>query len=64
MCSNILAPIITKFANDEWKLSRVTLIHKGKGDVNEMGNYRSISVISHHAKIIEREVKNQISRRG
>ena len=63
ICSNILAPIITKFANesiktncvlDDWKLSRVTPIYKGKGDVNEMGIYRPISVISHIAKIIER----------
>ena len=69
LSSNILAPIITKFANEsintkcvltDWKLSRVTPIYKGKGDVTEMGNYRPISVIGHIAKIIEREIKTQM----
>ena len=32
----------------------------GKGDVNDKGNYRPISVISHIAKIIEREIKHQM----
>ena len=67
--SDILTPIITQFANvsfetnrvlNDWKLSRVTPIYKGKGDVNDKGNYRPISVISHIAKIIEREVKHQM----
>ena len=38
----------------------MTPIYKGKGDVNDKGNYRPISVISHIAKIIEREVKHQM----
>ena len=63
LSSDILTPIITKFANssletnrvlNDWKLSRVTPIYKGKGDVNDKGNDRPISVISHIAKIIER----------
>ena len=66
---DILTPIINKFANvsletnrvlNDWKLSRVTPIFKGKGDVNDKRNYRPISVISHIAKIIEREVKHQM----
>ena len=69
ICSDILTPIITKFANvsletngvlNDWKLSRVTPIYKGKGDVNDNLNYRPISVISHIANIIEREVKHQM----
>ena len=69
LSSDILTPIITKFANtsletncvlNDWKLSRVTPIYKGKGDVNDKGNYRPISVISHIAKIIEREIKHQM----
>ena len=68
-CSDLIAPIITKFANasihtkcfaSDWKLSRVTPIYKGKGDANDKGNYRPISVIGHIAKIIEREITNQV----
>ena len=69
MSCDMLAPIITKFANasiemhnvlSDWKLSRVTPIYKGKGDKTDKGNYRPISVIGHIAKIIEREVKKQV----
>ena len=68
-CSDIIAPIITKFANasihtkcfaSDWKLSRVTPIYKGTGDANDKGKYRPISVIGHIAKIIEREITNQV----
>ena len=63
LSSDILTPIITTFANasletnrvlNDWEFSRVTPIYKGKGDVNDKGNYRPISVISNIAKIIER----------
>ena len=69
MCSDLIAPIITKFANafihsksfaSDWKLSRVTPIYKGKGDANDQGNYRPISVIGHIVKIIEYEITNQV----
>ena len=69
MCSDLIAPIITKFANasihtkcfaSDWKLSRVTPIYKGKGDANDKGNYRTISVIGHIAKNIEHEITNQV----
>ena len=49
-----------KYVLSDWKLSRVTTIYKGKGDKTDKGNYRQSSVIGHIAKIIEREIKNQI----
>ena len=69
MCSDLIAPIITKFANasihskcfaSDWKLSRVTPIYKGKGDANDKGKYRPINVIGHIATIIEHEITNQV----
>ena len=59
--SDILTPIVIKFANvsletnrvlNDWKWSRVTQIYKVKRNVNDKGNYRPISVIRHIAKII------------
>ena len=69
MCSDLIAPIITKFANasihtkcfaSHWKLSRVTPIYKSNSDASDKGNYRPISVIGHIAKIIEHEITNQV----
>jgi hypothetical protein len=37
----------------DWKLAKVTPIYKGKGDQNEEGNYRPISVVSHIGKLME-----------
>ena len=68
-CSDLIAPINTKFANasihtkcfaSDWKLSRVTPIYKGNGDANDKGKYRPIGVIGHIAKIIDREITNQV----
>ena len=36
----------------DWKLARITPLYKGKGNKNEMCNYRPISVISHVPKIL------------
>ena len=38
----------------------MTPIYKGKGDINDKGKYRPISVISHIAKIIEWEFKHKV----
>ena len=54
------ASIHTKCFVSDWKLSRVTPIYKGNGGANDKGNYRPISVIGHIAKIIEREITNQV----
>ena len=35
-------------------------MYKGKGDENDEGNYRPISVIGDIAKIIEREITNHV----
>ena len=45
---------------DEWKLVKVTPIHKG-GVIHDPNQYRPISVISTVEKIFERIVHNQFS---
>ena len=66
---DIISPIITKFFNvslslsnviDDWKLSRITPVYKGKGSKNDPTNYRPISVIGHIPKILEKEVQTQV----
>ena len=53
MCSDLIAPIITKFANASihskcfasyWKLSRVTPIYKGKGDANNNNKNKTLFI--------------------
>ena len=65
----LITPIITTLINmsltigvvlDDWKLSRVTPIFKGKGDANDENNYRPISVIGHVSKILEKNVQIQL----
>ena len=50
----------SKIIPGEWKLARITPIYKGSGDVHRETNYRPISVLSHVAKIFERNVHEQI----
>jgi hypothetical protein len=66
---DILAPLLTKLFNislntsyvhDDFKFARTTPIYKGKGDRDSESNYRPISVISHLAKLLEREVQKQL----
>ena len=67
--ANALAPALThlfdlslqmQYLPNDWKLARVTPIYKGTGDVSDEANYRPISVISHVAKIFEKEVHTQV----
>ncbi len=44
---------------EDQKLARIAPIYEGKGSHMTMGNYRPISVISHIAKIMEKEVQKQ-----
>ena len=50
----------SKIIPGEWKLARITHIHKGTGDIHLETNYRPISVLSHIAKIFERRVHEQL----
>ena len=55
--AEIIAPILTKVYNasltnkiviSDWKVSKVTPIYKGKGNKEEAGNYRPISLIQYN----------------
>jgi hypothetical protein len=67
--NNIISPILCKFFNmslstnivlQDWKLSRITPVYKGKGKYDEECNYRPLSVISHVAKVMEKLVQHQV----
>ncbi|CAG4942538.1 unnamed protein product [Parnassius apollo] len=38
---------------DQWRLSIITPVHKGKGFVQDCGNYRGIKMTSHIMKLFE-----------
>ena len=46
--------------HDDWKVARVTPVYKNDGDVENVNNYRPISVIGHVAKIMEKLVRIQL----
>ena len=67
--AEIIAPILTKCYNasltkkiviSDWKVSKVTSIYKEKGNKEEAGNYRPMSLIGHIIKIFEKEIKTQL----
>jgi len=39
---------------ESWKKSDLIPVYKGKGDVRSCGNYRSIKLLEHGMKVIER----------
>ncbi|KAI5724884.1 hypothetical protein M8J77_008337 [Diaphorina citri] len=45
---------------NEWRRSVMIPIYKGKGDVQECGNYRGIKLMSHTMKIWERIVETRL----
>lgn len=61
-CADELAETLSNLFNlclgsneipDEWKVSRITPIFKGKGDKSSLDNYRPISIISPLSKVFE-----------
>ena len=45
---------------DDFKIARVTPIYKGKGTIDDPGNYRPISVVSIITKLLESAIKTQL----
>lgn len=69
LSAKYITPVLVRLINlslstgllpDDWKLSRVTPVFKGKGDRLEMSNYRPIAVIAHVSKVIEKLVQGQL----
>ena len=52
--------LMSRVIPSDWKLARITPIHKGKGSVNAEANYCPISVLSHVVKIFEKQVHKQL----
>ena len=52
--------LISGVIPDDWKIGRTTPVYKGNGSKKDKNNYRPISVVSHLAKIIEKEVQSQL----
>ncbi len=47
--------INTCIFHDKWKATKVVLIHK-KGNLQDTGNFRSVSILSTISKVLERHV--------
>ena len=47
---------------DEWALSVVVLIFKGKGDKMSCGAYRGVRLLEHAMKIVEKVLKRRLQR--
>ena len=67
--SNTLVPLITSLFNQclaentipiEWKTAVVTPIYKNKGDIDDVNNYRGISVLPPLAKVFEKVLATQM----
>ena len=47
---------------DEWRMSVLVPLYKGKGDIKECGNYRGIKLMSHIIKLWERIIEARIKK--
>jgi len=45
---------------EDWKLSVILPIYKGKGDPVECGSYRGIKLLEHAMKVVERIFEHRI----
>ena len=45
---------------DEWRRSMLVPLHKGKADIKECENYRSIKLMSHTIKLWEKVIEARI----
>ena len=69
IAAKVISPLLTYMFNDSLAHGCVLLddrktartpVYKGKGNKNEFGNYRPISVISHISKIFEKCIHLQL----
>ena len=68
MAASVIAPSIARLINhsfqvsvflSRWKTAKVTLLHKG-GELDDISNYRPISVLPVLSKVIERHIDNAL----
>ncbi|KAJ8710818.1 hypothetical protein PYW08_009333 [Mythimna loreyi] len=52
--------LLTGKIPSQWRLSIITPVFKGKGSVQECGDYRGIKVMSHTMKLFERVIDSRI----
>ena len=49
---------------ESWKRSTVVPLYKGKGNVLECGNYRTIKLLEHGMKVKERVLEKRLRKRA
>ena len=66
---HLVAPVLTHLFNltistgsipDDFKLSRITPVYKGKGHIDQESSWRPISVSCHISKLLEWEINSQL----
>ena len=70
LCDEIARPLAILFTKsmecglipNDWRLSSVTPIYKGKGMKSQPGNYRPVSLTSNVCKLMEKVINRELSR--